>query len=205
MALTDASYGKDRKRKNRDMTSDNARWGDQQKLDLIVTWLATGNLAMSARMHGIPEVTARRWKGEQWWWDAEQEIRAKEKIELSNRMKKMVQLSQDIVHKRLVEGDPVFDQKTGAIVMKPVSLKDAHKVAVDYIDRGNVLDKAMATEDPAVNTNDATLVRLAERFAAIASKSIEKHKNLEFVEEVIPRMYEGENHHAVHVEREEKL
>jgi hypothetical protein len=123
---------------------------------------------------------------------------------LSARMKSLVEASQTIVAQRLETGDPILNQKTGEIVYKPVSMKDAHKVAVDLIDRKKELDKLTTDDGPTEQRDDDKLERLAERFAEMATKSIETQMNkrrtvdVEFADVV-------ENDNAVYDEREEGL
>ena len=92
-------------------------------------------------------------------------------------MKKIVEASHTIVAQRLESGDPILNQKTGEIIYKPVSLKDAHKVAVDLMDRQHTLDKLTDAEAPSEERDDNKLEKLAEKFAEMATKSIEKEIN----------------------------
>lgn len=182
MALSDKEREKTIKRKPRALTDKHSRYSDKQKIDFIQTWLATGNLSLTCRIHGVTEITARVWKTTQWWKDTVEELKMAEKIQMSSKMKQLLEASQAIVSDRLLNGDPVLNQKTGEIIMKPVSMKDAHKVATDYIDRRNVLEKMTVDKSVSDDQNDDKLVKLAERFAEIATKSIEKKRNLDYVE-----------------------
>jgi hypothetical protein len=187
MALTDNEKEKTLKRTKAKniVAGTNERWSDRQKLELVQTWMATGNLALSCRIQGIPEVTARQWKASTWWKTLVEEMKMQEKIELSHRMKRLVEAAHVIVAQRLETGDPVFDQKTGNIVYKPVSMKDAHKVAVDLIDRKKDVDKFTVDDEVTDQRNDDKLERLAERFAELATKTIEKKYNKERTVEVV--------------------
>lgn len=176
MALSDNENEKKRKRsKNRSIDAgSNYRWSDKQKLEAVQSWLALGNLALTSRVLGIPEITLRVWKASEWWKSAVEEIKTQESIQLSVRMKKLVEASQNIVAQRLENGDPILNQKTGEIIMKPVSMKDAHRVAVDLIDRQKDIDKMTKDEAPTEQRDDNKLEKLAEKFAEMASLSIEK-------------------------------
>lgn len=176
MALTDNPNEKDKKRsKSRAVDAgSNFRWSDKQKMEAVTSYLAIGNLALTSRILGIPEITLRVWKASEWWKALVDDLKTQEKIELSNRMKKLVEASQNIVAQRLEHGDPVMTQK-GEIVYKPVSMKDAHKVAVDLIDRKKVVDATVNEDAPTDEKNDNKLELLAQRFAEIATKTIEKN------------------------------
>jgi hypothetical protein len=179
MALTDNERVKAKKRdKKRPIDAKtNLAWSDSQKLEAIHAWLTLGNLALTSRITGIPEITLRVWKTSEWWRQTVDDIRLQDNIQLSARMRKLVEASQQIVAQRLETGDPILNQKTGEIVYKPVSLKDAHKVSIDLIDRKQVLDKITTDTGPTEERNDDKLQRLAERFAEMATKSIEKKYN----------------------------
>jgi hypothetical protein len=202
MALTDNENAKNRKRNKKRAidAGSNFHWSDTQKLEAVSSYLALGNLALTGRLLGIPEITLRVWKASVWWKDSVDEIRLQEKIQLSSRMKKLVEASQTIVAQRLETGDPILNQKTGEIVFKPVSMKDAHKVSVDLIDRQKDLDKM--TQDTGVSDerDDAKLEKLAEKFALMATKSIEKNLNKKRTIEVDDAVYVDKDYES-HSER----
>jgi hypothetical protein len=92
-------------------------------------------------------------------------------------MKQLIEASQTIVAQRLETGDPILNQKTGEIVYKPVSLKDAHKVAVDLMDRKPAIEKATVEDKSTDEKDEDKLTKLAERFAEMATRSIENNIN----------------------------
>lgn len=205
MALTDTESAKKEKRNKRRSVEakTNYRWSDQQKLEAVSSWLALGNLAMVSRILSIPEITLRVWKTSEWWAKAVEEIRLSENVQLSARMKKLVEASHVIVAQRLETGDPILNQKTGEIIYKPVNLRDAHRVAVDLIDRQKEVDKLTRDTAPSEERDDDKLAKLAERFAEMATMSIEKQFNkrrtvdaVDIVEDV---------HHAAYDARQARL
>lgn len=173
--LSDAESKKDKKgMRARSITAPtNKQWSDTQKVEAIQSYLLLGNLALTSRILGIPEITLRVWKTTDWWKDKVQEIKTQDRIVLSSRMKKIVDASLTVVEDRLVNGDFQFDQKTGQTVRKPVNLKDAHKVAVDLQDRQELLEK---TEKPETSDEgiETRLLKLAEKFADMATMKIEQ-------------------------------
>ena len=180
MALSDSEREKTKKRPNRAISADsNFRWSDKQKLEAVNSYLALGNLAMTSRILAIPEVTLRVWKASEWWKNAVEEAKLADKIVLSNRMKSLVDAAQTIVAQRLEQGDPFVNPRTGNVEFKPISLKDAHRVAVDNIDRKAAVEKITVDEAPVEESNTNKLEALAEKFAAMAMKSIEKKQNKE--------------------------
>jgi len=180
MALSDHNREKKAKIKRRAITAKEGskpRWSDNQKLEAVSTWLTLGNLALTSRLLNIPEITLRVWKASSWWDEVVEDIRLSEKVQLSARMKQLIEASQTIVAQRLETGDPILNQKTGEIVYKPVSLKDAHKVAVDLMDRKPAIEKATVEDKSTDEKDEDKLTKLAERFAEMATRSIENNIN----------------------------
>ena len=156
----------------------NKQWSDKQKMEAVQSYLLLGNLAMTARMLGIPEITLRVWKTKEWWKDAVLELKSQEKMEMSHRLKKIVDASLTVVEDRLLNGDYQFDQKTGTVVRKPVNMKDAHKVATDMQDRRELMDKAVSQEkDNTAEGVEDKLMALANKFAELATKSLNQKVN----------------------------
>jgi transposase-like protein len=178
--LSDAASRQPLKSKRaRSITAETSRsWSDSQKMEAIQSYLLLGNLALTSRILGIPEITLRVWKRTEWWKDTVQEIRTQEKIELSSKMKKIVKASMDVVEDRLINGDFQFDQKTGAVVRKPVNMRDAHKVAVDLADRQDVLERAEKPETTDAGI-ESRLLKLAEKFADMATKNIDQRRTID--------------------------
>ena len=107
MALTDTEGEKHRKRNvNRALSHTKARWSDKQKLEAVNTYLVLGNLAQTARLLNIPEVTLKVWKASAWWKEVVEDIKMQDRIELSNKMKKIVAAAHQVVENRLTQGDP---------------------------------------------------------------------------------------------------
>lgn len=151
-------------------------WSDKQKLEAVQSYLLLGNLSLTGRILGIPEVTLRVWKTTDWWNDLVNEVKTQERIQLSARMKQIVDASLTVVEDRLLNGDYQFDQKTGQTIRKPVNMKDAHKVAVDLQDRQEILEKS---EKPVITDDhiEDKLLKLAAKFAEMATKSIQDKKD----------------------------
>lgn len=195
MALSDVDKEKDIKRaKNRPLVADtNLRWSDAQKMEAIQSWLVLGNMSLVSRILSIPRITLATWKASAWWKEAVDDIKLQEKIELSNKMKKIVEAAHLVVEDRLVNGDAVVT-KTGQIIRKPVNMRDAHRVAVDLQNQRDAVEKA--SREPGKDDEGSTdkLEQLATKFAEFATKSIEKSldkkRTVEMVEveDVSPKM-----------------
>src|SRR5689334_8475257 len=112
--LSDKASMKARKKPPRSIeATNNKSWGDKQKIEAAQSYMLLGNMALTARITGIPEITLRVWKRTEWWKNLMQELKEQENLEMSNRLRKIVDASLSAVEDRVVNGDWVFDQKTG--------------------------------------------------------------------------------------------
>jgi transposase-like protein len=190
MAFSDVEKEKDAKRNvNRAIDAGtNKRWSDKQKLEAVQSFLVLGNVSLVSRILGIPRITLQVWKASNWWKELVDEIKLQDRIELSNKMKKIVEAAHAVVEDRLINGDMVVTPK-GEMIRKPVAMKDAHRVAVDMLNQQDAIDKAIGKEpgDVAEGNSDKLEV-LAERFAMFATKKIEqsldKKRTVEIVDVV---------------------
>lgn len=149
-------------------------WSDSQKLEAVTTFLSLGNLAQTSRLLGIPEMTLRTWKQKDWWKEIEVDLKTQDTLVLSARLKRIIESTLAVTEDRLVNGDFIYDNRTGSMVRKPVSMKDAHKVTMDMIQRRDIIDNKQPTE-VSIEQIDDKLAKLAQKFEEIASgkKTIE--------------------------------
>lgn len=118
----------------------NKHWSESQKLEAVQAFIMFGKTPQVEAATGIPRGTIAQWKLQNWWKDLEAELRSSDDIELSGKLKKVVDKSIDVIADRLENGDFVYNQKDGKLMRKPVSIRDAHVVAKDLIDKKRVLD-----------------------------------------------------------------
>jgi transposase-like protein len=213
MALTDNEKTKDRKPKIRSVDAGtNRSWSDKQKIEAVQSYLLLGNLALTSRILKIPEITLRVWKTTEWWKNVVDDLRQQESMEMSGRLRKIVDASLVAVEDRLLNGDLMYDNKTGQMVRKPVNMRDAHKVAVDLMDKKKLLDKE-ALEGPQEQQDDDRLLKLAEKFASLVQAKTEKPVEIIDVEDVqikeaglTPSSLDiEEKQNAIHDQRQEGL
>lgn len=184
-----------RSSKKRPVNADtNKRWSDNQKVEAVTTFLMLGgNVRLTSAALKIHEQTLYTWKKMDWWNNLIQEIRKEEKLELSTKLKTIVNKSWNIVEDRLENGDYVYNSKTGEVSRKGVSLRDASKVAVDA---ALLREKVGSSESFTTATEQIgdKLSKLAEAFTKL-SKGIVAPIDIEF----------SENDNALSNEWEEKL
>jgi transposase-like protein len=159
-------------------------WSQQQKIDAVLTYLATGSEVKTAAATGIPKATLHIWRYQPWWKELVGQIQDERDDAINADIAKIIEKSMTTVADRLENGDFGFNQKTGEIFRKPVNLKDAHKVAVDMIDKRNVLNGKPTSITEKIDTNNQ-LEFLAKKFAEFASMSNQQLKRVVNNDEVI--------------------
>lgn len=155
--------------RRRAVGSTKKRWSDSQKVEAVQTYLILGSLNLVSGALQIPFDTLKVWKASEWWKTMIEELRVQEDLQLSTRLKKIINRSYDVVEDRLEHGDFVYDQKTGKLRRKPVSMKDAHTVAKDMlVQQEHLIDRHMSETTVSVDKIEKRLADLAESFAKIA-------------------------------------
>ena len=166
-------------RRNKDDTS--GWWSDKQKLETVQTYLMFGNLAQTARVLNIPEATVYRWRMTSWWKEIEGELKTQDELQLSAKLKRTMERSMDIVDDRLEHGDYVYDQKTGQMKRKPVSVKDAHKVSMDLLTKRDLILNRNVPDASEEQMSDK-LLKMMQQFADFAQKKLDKNSTVEDVD-----------------------
>lgn len=145
---------------------------DQKKLEVVTTYLTLGNAPLTEAVTGVSRHTIRHWKLTDWWKDIERELRDGENLELSTKLKRIVDKSIEVVADRLDNGDHIFNPKTGEILRIPVKARDALRAAETMIDKRQILlDKPTRIVEQ--RTVEDRLNKLAEEFKRFSqSKTI---------------------------------
>lgn len=205
MSLSDSEFQRERKSVvSRPLEKAGRSWSDKQKVDAVATYfLLGGNLKLVSSTLTIPYDTLKTWKKSQWWKDLERDLRQEETLKISTKFRSILEKSLDIVEDRLAHGDWIYNQKTGEMIRKEVSIRDASKVAIDA---ANIRQKLELEENYTVAQEQIQdkLSKLAEAFSALAKgqKFEEPAEDIEFVEVIESQ---GDTEHALHEEREEGL
>lgn len=159
-------------RKKRPTTGvNNMHWSDSQKLEAVTTYLALGNLVLTSSVLKIPEFTLRAWKQKDWWKEIEGELAVQDDIQLSSRLKRIIDTTLSAAEDRIQNGDWIYNNKEGCLMRKPVNLKDVHKVTMDLVDKREHLSNKQ-TPQVSMEALDDRLVKLAEKFAEIAKNNV---------------------------------
>lgn len=160
-------------------------WSDSQKMEAVKAYMVLGSVKLVSGALKIPFDTLKVWKTSEWWKELEGELRVQDDLQLSTRLQKIVTKSYDVIEDRLENGDFVYDQKTGTMRRKPVAMKDAHRVAVDLMEKRDVLvERHMDGNSVTKDKIEETLADLAKNFAKIAATINETKRPVEVTDVV---------------------
>ena len=165
---------------------------DNKKLEVVTTYLALGKIPMVEAVTGVPRTTIKQWKMAPWWAEMVETIQTESDQELDSKLSNIIERSLDAVNERIEGGEFILDSKTGTVKRVPVKLKDVHRVAVDLLDKRDLIrGKPQAQKEQAQSID--ILQKLAGQFAAWVQINLKE-----------PRVIEGEAV-AIHEKREERL
>ena len=166
-------------------------WDQKKRTEAVTTYLATGNLSLTANIINVPRITLATWKRQDWWKDLITSIRSEGAMELSSKLDKIVTKSLEAVNDRIENGEYHYDQKRGKLTRVPVKLKDLHRVATDLIDKQQIIqdreDRPVATE----TSLEDRLLKVAETFA----RNLGKEPPMKEVKEIVEGEYEDLSEH----------
>lgn len=154
-------------RRRRKVPGTAAHWSDNQKINAVTTYLASGNMSLTSVATEIPLATLTRWKVTPWFKEMVEQIRAEENLVLDAKLSKVVNKSVDALLDRVENGDFQFDQKTGSIVRVQIKARDASKITTDMIDRRQLLQGRQLEKKDSSKVEDR-LLKLAEEFSRFA-------------------------------------
>lgn len=147
------------------------RWyTDAEKLEAVKLYLLTGNQAATAAALNMHKNTMSTWVNSQWFKDMADQLKYQGNIQLSGKLKKIAEKAQIAVEDRIEHGDWIYDQKTGEMRRKPISARDAAKVATDFLDKAWQIEDKVDKGKVEEQTQDR-LAQLAEAFAKFANKT----------------------------------
>jgi hypothetical protein len=151
-----------------------AQWSQKQKMEVVQAYLVLGNVMLVVAATGVPEDTVRKWKMTQWWTDAIDELRRGSKLELSGKLKDVVNKTILQLEDRVVNGDFVYNPKTGKYDRKLISAAVANRITNDLVDKTIILEKEATQEKLTDEGLEARLKKLKEEMIKFArAKTIE--------------------------------
>ena len=167
-------------------------WSDKKKIEVVTSWLALGKMPLVEAVTGVPTATVKQWKLQPWWADMVHQIQTDSDQELDTKLSSIVDKSLEAVNERLMHGEFVLDPKTGKIRRVPAKLRDVSRVAVDLLDKRDILRAKPIKQQEQLAHLDI-LKKLAGEFSEWARIHLKTEKVL------------GETYDAVHDERTQGL
>lgn len=145
-------------------------WDDKKKIEVVTTFLTTGDGKLTATICNIPYETLRTWKKTDWWKRYVEELRYEENAQLDTKLQKVMDKALDQVMDRLENGEFMYDPRTGQVKRVPAKLRDTGKILNDVIDKRQLLQKAEKKEQQKEQQTITAdhLVALAKAFADMA-------------------------------------
>ncbi len=150
-----------------------AQWSNKQRMEVVRAYLVLGNVMLVVAATGVPEDTIRKWKMSQWWKDAIDELRRSQKLELSGKLKKVIDKTVLLLEDRVNNGDFVFDKTTGDYTKrKPVNAYTANLIAGNLMDKDLILEREATTEKDTDEGLELRLKKLKEEMIKFAKMKV---------------------------------
>lgn len=150
------------------------RWKEKKKLEVITTFLATGNLTETSKICNVPRETIKSWRQASWWDETVNDIRNGDAQRNDNKMSKIIDKALDMVIERIDDGDFQFDQKTGRLVKVPLRVRDLQTIATTIFDKRQLIRKQPTTIAADGIGQAERLLKLAQQFAEFSGKKTEE-------------------------------
>lgn len=145
-------------------------WSQETKEDCVQKWLVLGNMKMVSALTGVDYPQLLSWRKTDWWAELVNDERTAEAVSTDATMSRIAQKALTTVEDRLEHGEMVLNNKTGELVRKPVSMRDASRVTTDLMQRQAALRKGSEETLIQKDTMQTTLVALAKEFSKWANK-----------------------------------
>ena len=159
------------------------QWTYETKLLVADILQQTQNLRTAAELTDVHINTIKVWTESEWWPEIVEKTKRIARAELNSRLTKIVDLALSRIEDRLENGDYVMNNKTGEIIRKPVSLRDANQVAKDIL--GQQIDiQKMEREEIKIDSSVSDILKnLATEFAKF-NKTIKQNNatDIQFVD-----------------------
>lgn len=136
----------------------------EKRMDVVATYMLIGNLRVVSEKHDINYQTLLEWRKQDWWPEMVAQLRRQKKVKQAESITTLVENSLETIQDRLLNGDVIFNQKTGKVERKPVSAKDALAIANNLIQRQLQLEEIAEKSQVNVDTMQETLALLAKEF-----------------------------------------
>jgi hypothetical protein len=166
-----------------------------KRMEVVARYMLLGNMRAVSEQTGVAYQTLMDWKSSDWWPDLVQQLKRQKSQKQTDNIISLIDQSLEVMKDRLDNGDFVFDQKTGQVVRKPVSVRDATAIATALLQRQTAIEQMEQKYAQEQLSVKETLVQLANEF-----KKYNKIASSNVSDAVII-----EDKHALHDQRKEGL
>lgn len=159
---------------------------EQKRIEAVTIYAATGVLARTSELTGIPYRTLQLWKKEPWWQDLLYEIRAENNEKIDVKFTEIIESALDQLSDRIKNGDHHV-LRDGTLIRKPVAAKDLSLVAAINVDKRQLLRGEPTSRSEAIGKVEEgpvnRLEKLAETFENLARLGRRSVDTIEHVED----------------------
>jgi len=158
-------------------------WPQEKKIEVASLYASgvTSSIDLS-RLTGVPDFTIRAWRLEEWWPEMLESIHAAIDSDVVSKFTQVIDKSLETIQDRLINGDFIYNKKTGDICRRPVNMRDANIVATTMVDKRQLL-RGKPTSRSESTSVDARLLKLAEEFKKFAAATDVTPESLEVLRE----------------------
>ena len=140
---------------------------EETKIEAVALYAALGSCAEVARHMNVSAATLRTWKATEWWELMMRRVHSEQDEKLDSKFTKVVDLAMEEINDRLVNGEYVYNPKTGQTVRVKPKMRDVNQVVITNLDKRQLLRGMPTTRSEKVDASDS-LKRLAEEFSKFA-------------------------------------
>lgn len=140
-------------------------WTWTTKVNVATALLDYGNQRLVAEASGVPYETINGWKSEDWWTNLNQEILTSRRTLMGNKLGTIVDKALGALEDRLVNGDYILNNKTGEIIRKKVTAKDAIMIADRLITQKLKIEELQTKRPETTESVPELLKNLANEFS----------------------------------------
>lgn len=156
-------------------------YSEEVRSKAVELYAVSGSGYKVANALQIDRHTLKNWMRQPWWEEKLAEVKKEQRAVLTEKLDTVIDMSLETVKDRLENGEKVLNNKTGELVSKPVSMRDAANVANGLLQRKSILEKQEFEETTTNIPMKDTLAMLATEFAKWARNQAGKQEALEAV------------------------
>jgi Trp operon repressor len=133
-----------------------------KRMEVVARYMLLGNMRLVSEQMNISYNTLMAWKNSDWWPEMVDQLKRQKQHKTNENIVRLIEQSLEVMQDRLDNGDFVFDQKSGEIKRKPVSVRDATQIATNLLQRQQVQEELEQKLNVKTTTVQETLSLIAQ-------------------------------------------